>query len=72
MKNFFFFSLLFVSCINKNIDKPNILFISIDDLNDWNEPLGGNNKVFTPYLEDFSMEILTFYKMKKGQNKWDG
>ena len=62
MKNFFFFSLLFVSCINKNIDKPNILFISIDDLNDWNEPLGGNNKVFTPYLESFSRESVNFTK----------
>jgi len=62
MKNFFFFSLLFVSCINRNIDKPNILFISIDDLNDWNEPLGGNNKVFTPYLEDFSRESVNFTK----------
>ena len=62
MKNFFFFSLLFVSCINRNIDKPNILFISIDDLNDWNEPLGGNNKVFTPYLEGFSRESVNFTK----------
>ena len=62
MKNFFFFSLLFVSCLNKNIDKPNILFISIDDLNDWNEPLGGNNKVFTPYLENFSRESVNFTK----------
>ena len=62
MKNLLFFSLLFVSCLNKNIEKPNILFISIDDLNDWNEPLGGNNKVFTPYLKDFSRESVNFTK----------
>ena len=62
MKNILFFLLLFVSCINKSIDKPNILFVSIDDLNDWNEPLSGNNKVFTPFLEEFSNESVNFTK----------
>ena len=56
MKNILFFLLLFVSCINKSIDKPNILFVSIDDLNDWNEPLSGNNKVFNPFLEANSLD----------------
>ena len=28
--------------------KPNILFISVDDLNDWVEPLGGHPQAKTP------------------------
>ena len=62
MKNILFFLLLFVSCINKSINKPNILFVSIDDLNDWNEPMSGNNKVFTPFLAEFSKESVNFTK----------
>ena len=42
--------------------RPNILFISIDDLNDWNEPLNGSNRVFTPFLEKFSKESVNFTK----------
>ena len=38
------------SCSNIDDKRPNILFISIDDLNDWNEPLNGSNRVFTPFL----------------------
>lgn len=30
--------------------KPNILFISVDDLNDWIEPLGGHPQSITPNL----------------------
>jgi len=31
--------------------KPNVLFISIDDLNDWIEPLGGHPQARTPNLK---------------------
>lgn len=56
------FSLFIFSCGRDTIERPNILFIAIDDLNDWSEPLGGNNKVFTPYLESFSEESVNFTK----------
>ena len=64
MKNitFLFVLVFFISCTNKTIDHPNVLFISIDDLNDWNEPLGGSNQVITPYLSDFSNESVNFTK----------
>jgi hypothetical protein len=44
-----FASILFlVSCNQSNdvelIEHPNVLFISLDDMNDWVEPLAGNNK----------------------------
>ena len=32
------------------IEKPNVLFIAIDDLNDWIEPLGGHPQTKTPNL----------------------
>ena len=62
MKNitFLFVLVFFISCTNETIDHPNVLFISIDDLNDWNEPLGGSNQVITPYLSDFSNESVNF------------
>ena len=40
--------------------KPNVLFISIDDLNDWIEPLGGHPQAITPNLSAFAKESVTF------------
>ncbi|WP_198416700.1 sulfatase [Marinilabilia rubra] len=37
-------------------DKPNVLFISIDDLNDWIGCFGGNPQVKTPNLDKFHAE----------------
>jgi len=64
MKNFLVLIsfLISISCSNKKIDKPNILFVSIDDLNDWNQPLGGNNQVHTPFLNHFSKQSVNFTK----------
>ena len=42
------------------VDHPNILFISIDDLNDWVEPLGGHSQSLTPNLDSFSEQAVTF------------
>lgn len=33
------------------VENPNVLFISIDDLNDWIEPLGGHPQAKTPNLK---------------------
>lgn len=42
------------------IERPNILFISIDDLNDWSEVLAGNPQSLTPNLSSFSEEAVNF------------
>jgi arylsulfatase A-like enzyme len=40
--------------------KPNILFIAIDDLNDWVGPLGGHPQVQTPQLDRLAARGTTF------------
>ena len=40
--------------------KPNILFIAIDDLNDWTDTLGGNPHAKTPHLEGLAAKGITF------------
>ena len=56
-------SLIFVSC-NDNIEKQNkplnILMISVDDLNNWIEPMGGHPQALTPHLSKFSDEAVMF------------
>lgn len=39
---------------------PNVLFISVDDLNDWIEPLGGHPQARTPNLNRLAAEGLLF------------
>jgi arylsulfatase A-like enzyme len=39
---------------------PNVLFISMDDLNDWIEPLGGHPQAITPNLARFAAESVNF------------
>ncbi len=41
-------------------DRPNILMIAIDDLNDWVEPLGGHPDVKTPAMRRLAERGLTF------------
>jgi arylsulfatase A-like enzyme len=40
--------------------RPNILFISVDDLNDWIQPLGGHPQARTPNLVRLADEGVTF------------
>lgn len=40
--------------------RPNILFVSIDDLNDWIEPLGGHPQAKTPNLKKFAEKSVLF------------
>jgi arylsulfatase A-like enzyme len=46
----------------QHIEHPNVLFISIDDLNDWIEPLAGNPQTLTPNLMRFADEAVNFTK----------
>src|ERR1044071_8602500 len=41
-------------------DKPNVLFIAIDDLNDWVGPLGGHPQVKTPNIDALAKRGTTF------------
>jgi arylsulfatase A-like enzyme len=41
-------------------DRPDILFIMIDDLNDWVSPLGGHPQVRTPNFERLAERGMTF------------
>ena len=40
-----------LSCSQERKEKPNVLFIAIDDLNDWVGELGGNPQVKTPNMD---------------------
>ena len=40
--------------------QPNVLFISVDDLNDWIEPLGGHPQARTPNLKRFASQGVNF------------
>ena len=40
--------------------RPNVLFIAVDDLNDWIEPLGGHPQARTPNLSRLAEESLLF------------
>ena len=42
------------------IVRPNVLFISVDDLNDWIEPLGGHPQTVTPNIQRLADERMTF------------
>ncbi len=39
---------------------PNVLFICIDDLNDWIEPLGGHPQAKTPHMTRLAKESVYF------------
>ena len=41
-------------------DKPNILFISVDDLNDWISPLGGHPQSITPNFQRLANQSVLF------------
>ena len=43
-------------------EKPNVLFIAIDDLNDWITPLGGHPQAKTPNIDAFAATAVNFRK----------
>ena len=42
--------------------RPNVLFISVDDLNDWIEPLGGHPQAKTPNFTRLARRSVCFTK----------
>lgn len=53
--------LFFVTTVNSQ-KKPNILFIAIDDINDWIGPLGGNEQAITPNMDKFCDDGAMIFK----------
>jgi arylsulfatase A-like enzyme len=43
-------------------DRPNVLFIAVDDLNDWMGCLGGHPQSVTPHFNDLAMRGVLFEK----------
>lgn len=60
----FLFVLSFVCLQSCNSDEeqqmPNVLFIAIDDLNDWASPLAGNPQAVSPQLDAFAERSVNF------------
>lgn len=46
--------LVFLTSTSVRAEKPNVLFIAIDDLNDWVGILDGHPQLKTPHLDDFA------------------
>ena len=40
--------------------RPNVLFVAVDDLNDWAEPFGGHPQVQTPHLSRLAERSVVF------------
>ena len=46
--------------LGKQGAKPNVLFIAIDDFNDWNGVLKGNPQAKTPHLDQLASQGMAF------------
>ena len=56
---------LSISCQSeapKAVERPNILLISLDDMNDWIAPMGGHPQALTPNLDSFAQTGMTFQR----------
>ncbi|MDG2169742.1 MAG: sulfatase-like hydrolase/transferase [Opitutales bacterium] len=53
---------VFLGCAicSANDDKPNVLFIAVDDMNDWNGVLKGNLHSKTPHMEKLASKAMVF------------
>jgi arylsulfatase A-like enzyme len=62
----FLYILLLFSCKAKETQKenlvkhPNVLFIAVDDLNDWVAPLSGHAQTISPNMEIFASQAVNF------------
>ena len=52
------FGLGLAASMTMGAGKPNVLLISLDDLNDWIEPMGGHPQAPTPNLASFAKESI--------------
>ena len=59
----YIFVLLLACCSpikSKKVDKPNVLFISIDDLNDWLGCMDGHPNAKTPHMDELASQGVLF------------
>lgn len=63
-KGILFLFLIIISCASfaQKTKQPNILFIAIDDLNDWVSPLNGNKQAITPNMDTFANNGAMVFK----------
>ncbi|WP_343330715.1 sulfatase [Polaribacter staleyi] len=59
---FLLFALIFFSNYAQKQQQPNILFVVIDDLNDWVGPLNGNKQAITPNMDKFTKSGTMVFK----------
>lgn len=62
---FFSFLILILSCTStpssdQLTKHPNVLFIAIDDLNDWVKPLSGHEQTISPFIDSFATQAVNF------------
>jgi len=57
---FLIITLFYVNLNSQNLEKPNILFIAIDDMNDWIGPLKGISITKTPNLDQLAKRSVVF------------
>lgn len=60
MKSLFLALLAAAQCFTFAADRPNVLFIAIDDQNDWIECLGGHPQVKTPNIDGLAARGVLF------------
>jgi len=61
MKKLALLVLLIIGALQVSAQKqPNVLFIAIDDINDWVEPLEGNKQAITPNMNKFTESAMVF------------
>jgi iduronate 2-sulfatase len=63
----FIISVIFLGCTEKKIAQPNVLFISIDDLNDWVGAMDGNPQVITPNMDRLFEQGVLFTNAHSSQ-----
>lgn len=56
----FILTLLLTGSCNRPNPVPDVLFISVDDMNDWITPLGGRNQMHTPNLDRLASMGMLF------------
>jgi len=49
-----------IGCSQNEVKQPNVLFISIDDLNDWEGAMGGHPQAITPNLDKLFEQGILF------------
>lgn len=63
MKNNYLYiviSLILLASCSKITKQPDVLFIAIDDMNDWISPLGGRENMHTPNLDALAAQGMLF------------